>query len=274
MLNYEDIINSETPILMGILNVTPDSFYDGGKYNTEAKILQRAEQMIEEGADVIDIGGYSTRPGAENISIEEELKRLTPCIEILLKNIPNVTISIDTFRADIVDFVAKNYNIQIINDISGGEIDKNMFGVISNLDICYILMHTKGTPQTMKNFAIYNNVTNEVFEYFESKIKELENLGIKKIIIDPGFGFAKTIEQNYELLRNFAKFTELKCPVLAGLSRKSMLYKTLGNTPSECLNATTVVNTMALMNGAKILRVHDVKAAREVIQIYQKYKGL
>ncbi|MBE6313290.1 MAG: dihydropteroate synthase [Bacteroidales bacterium] len=274
MLSYNDIVMASNPLVMGVLNTTPDSFFDGGRYCEKNAVLQRAKQIIEEGADIIDIGGYSSRPNAEHISVEEEKKRLAPNIELLLKNFPDITISVDTFRAEIADFLAENYNIAIINDISGGELDEKMFETAARLDICYILMHMRGTPKTMQQLNIYNNVTEEVLNYLRERIETLNAMGVKKIIIDPGFGFAKDTEQNYELLKNLRQFAALNYPILAGLSRKSMLYKTLGNTPADCLNATTAANTMALMNGAKILRVHDVKEAKETITIFQKYQGL
>jgi len=261
----------EKPLVMGILNVTPDSFFDGGKYVKKPEILKRAEQILAEGAEIIDIGGYSSRPLATDISAKEELNRLQTAIELILKHFPETVFSVDTFRADIARFLVENYGVQIINDISGGTLDGAMFDTISRLkNVIYVLTHFRGTPKTMQNpeNTIYNNVTNDIFDFFEKKIFELNSLNINKIIIDLGFGFAKTTEQNFELLQNLSKFTIFGLPILAGLSRKTMLWKTLQCKPEDCLNATTVVNTMALLNGAKILRVHDVKEAVECIKIY------
>ena len=266
----------EKPLVIGILNVTPDSFFDGGKYTKKAKILQRAEQILAEGAKIIDIGGYSSRPSATDISEKEELDRLKPAVELIQKHFPDAIFSVDTFRANIAKFFVENYGVQIINDISGGTLDETMFDTISRLkNVIYVLMHLRGTPKTMQNFenTIYNNVTNDVFGFFEKKISELNLLNINKIIIDLGFGFAKTTEQNFELLRNLSKFTIFGLPILVGMSRKTMLWKTLQCAPKDCLNATTVVNTMALLNGAKILRVHDVKEAVECVKIFEQYNG-
>jgi dihydropteroate synthase len=265
----------EKPLVMGILNVTPDSFFDGGKYTKEAEILKRAEQILAEGAEIIDIGGYSSRPSATDISENEELDRLKPAIELIQKHFSDTIFSVDTFRAGIAKFLAENYGVQIINDISGGTLDDKMFDTVSSLkNVIYILMHLRGTPKTMQNAenTLYNNVTNDVFDFFEKKISELNRLNISRIIVDLGFGFAKTVEQNFELLRDLQKFTTFGLPILAGMSRKTMLWKTLQCEPKDCLNATTVVNTMALMNGAKILRVHDVKEAVECVKIVEMIK--
>jgi dihydropteroate synthase len=279
--NYKEKIgifssNIQAPMVMGILNVTPDSFFDGGKYTNEKEILNRVENMMAEGSDIIDIGGYSSRPSAENISEEEEKRRLYPAFELILKKFPSVVFSIDTFRSNIAKQVVNDYNVSIINDISGGTLDENMFSTVASLPVSYVLMHMKGTPQNMQknDNIIYNNVTNDVFCFFSNKIKELKSLGISNIIIDPGFGFAKTTEQNYELLKNLSNFCIFEMPILVGMSRKTMLWKTLECQPTDCLNATTVVNTLALANGAKILRVHDVKEAVETVKIFQKYNNV
>lgn len=264
----------EKPLVMGILNVTPDSFFDGGKYTKEAEILKRAEQILAEGAEIIDIGGYSSRPSATDISEKEELDRLKPAIELIQKHFPDTVFSVDTFRAGIAKCLAEDCGVQIINDISGDTFGEKMFETISSLkNVIYVLMHMRGTPKTMQNAEnlIYNNVTNDVFDFFEKKISELNRLNVNRIIVDLGFGFAKTTEQNFELLRNLQKFTTFGLPILAGMSRKTMLWKTLQCEPKDCLNATTVVNTMALMNGAKILRVHDVKEAVECVKIFNGY---
>ena len=263
------------PLVMGILNVTPDSFFDGGKYIDETTILTRTEQILNEGADIIDIGGYSSRPSAEDVSEEEEISRLSPAIELILNRFPNVIFSVDTFRANVAKKMVNDYNVSIINDISGGTLDKNMFATIATLNNAYyVLTHMRGTPKTMlqQENVTYNNVTESVFQFFRQKIEELNMLCFNKIILDPGFGFAKTTEQNYELLKNLSKFCTFEKPILAGMSRKTMLWKTLGCEPKDCLNATTVVNTMALINGTGILRVHDVKEAVECIKIFEMYK--
>jgi len=265
------------PLVMGILNVTPDSFFDGGKYIDEKNILLRAEQIINEGADIIDIGGYSSRPSAEEISEEKEILRLAPAIELIIKRFPTVVFSVDTFRANVAKKVVNDYKVSIINDISGGTLDQNMVETIAELhNVYYVLMHMRGTPKTMqqKENVTYNNVTESVFLFFQQKIEELNALGFNRIILDPGFGFAKTTEQNYELLRNLSKFCTFEKPILAGMSRKTMLWKTLECEPNDCLNATTVVNTMALMNGVGILRVHDVKEAVECVKIFQQYNNV
>jgi dihydropteroate synthase len=265
------------PLVMGILNVTFDSFFDGGKYTNEKAILNRVEQILNEGADIIDIGGYSSRPSADNISEEEELCRLKSAMELILKYFPSAIVSIDTFRACIAEKMIINYNVSIINDISGGILDNNMFRTIAKYkDVYYVLMHMRGNPKNMQSAEnlIYEDVTKDVFNFLEKKIKELKTLGINNIIIDPGFGFAKNTEQNYKLLKNLRDFSNFGMPILAGLSRKTMLWKSLECKPNDCLNATTVVNTMALMNGANILRVHDVKEAVECVKIFQKYNNI
>ena len=261
------------PLVMGILNVTPDSFFDGGKYIDETTILTRTEQILNEGADIIDIGGYSSRPSAEDVSEEEEISRLSPAIELILNRFPNVIFSVDTFRANVAKKMVNDYNVSIINDISGGTLDKNMFATIATLNNAYyVLTHMRGTPKTMlqQENVTYNNVTESVFQFFRQKIEELNMLCFNKIILDPGFGFAKTTEQNYELLKNLSKFCTFEKPILAGVSRKTMLWKTLDCEPNDCLNATTVANTIALINGANILRVHDVKEAVECVKIVDK----
>lgn len=262
------VLSLADPVVMGILNITPDSFYDGGKYLEEKEILIRVEQMLQEGALFIDIGGYSSRPGAENISEEEERKRVVPAIKSILKRFPGTNITIDTFRGEIAK-AAVLEGACLINDISGGTLDPNMFATVAELKVPYVLMHMRGTPQTMNKQTNYDNIVIELISYFEKKIKELEQLGLKDIIIDPGFGFAKTIEQNYELLRHLKYFRILNKPILAGLSRKSMVYKKLGIGVEEAGNGTTVLNTIALQNGASFLRVHDVKQTIEIIKLYK-----
>ena len=263
------LISLETPIIMGILNLTPDSFYDGGKYRDENAILEQAALMNSEGATIIDLGAYSSRPGADHITEEEELNRLLPIIELLLKRFPKLLLSIDTFRANVAR-PAINAGAALINDISAGKMDKNMLSTIAELQVPYIMMHMRGTPQTMKTLTHYDNLVKEVLFYFSERVAHARALGINDLIIDPGFGFAKTIEQNFELLHKLELFKILDLPLLAGLSRKSTIYKTLDLEPSEALNGTTVLNTIALMKGASILRVHDVKPARETIKLLNK----
>ncbi len=251
---------------MGILNITPDSFYDGGKYNQENTFLKQAEKMIHEGVDFIDVGGYSTRPGAVNISVEEENSRVIPVIESIKKEFPAAVISIDTFRASIAK-AAVEAGAGMINDISAGELDAAMIETVTRLKVPYIAMHMKGTPQTMTQVATYENLVKEMLEYFHRKAYQLKTAGIKDVIIDPGFGFAKTVDQNFELLSNIERLHILEKPILVGLSRKSMIWRTLKTTPEAALNGTTALNTFALLKGASILRVHDVKEAKEVIQL-------
>jgi dihydropteroate synthase len=260
-----------TPLLMGILNSTPDSFFDGGLYTSEVKWLQKTADMIEAGADIIDIGAYSTRPGAVNITEEEELERLIPVITSVRRHFPEQLISVDSFRASVVE-KAVGEGANIINDISGGTIDNAMFPVVARLQVPYILMHIKGTPQTMQVAPTYENVVTEVNAYFEERIKLLQELDFFKIIIDPGFGFGKTLEHNFELFNNLEKFQSFNAPLLVGISRKSMIHKVLNISSKEALNGTTILNTLALTKGASILRVHDVKEAKEVIDLYSYSK--
>jgi dihydropteroate synthase len=260
------LLDLTTPKIMGIVNTTPDSFYESSRTNTIDKLLIQVEKHMQEGADFIDIGGYSTRPGATDISIEEEINRISDPIKIIKDTFPNCIISCDTFRSQVAQIAIDN-GADIINDISGGELDQNMFDVIAKNRIPYILMHSKGNPQTMQNQTEYKSIFKEMVNYFSSKIEYLHELGLTEIIIDPGFGFAKTIEQNYELLNNLQDFYFLKHPILVGISRKSMIYKKLNTTPEEALNGTTILNTIALSKGAKILRVHDVKEAKEIVTL-------
>lgn len=260
------IFDLSTPIVIGILNVTPDSFYDGGLYENLTAIIERAGTIIEQGGSIIDVGGYSSRPGATDISEDEEIKRITSAIKAILKVYPEALISIDTFRARVAA-VAVEMGAAMINDISGGSLDNKMFDTVGKLNVPYILMHNRGTPQTMQSLTQYDDILLDLISYFEKKIYQLKNLGVNDIIIDPGFGFAKNIEQNFELLKKLSNFKIFNLPVLAGLSRKSLIYKTLNTTPGGSLNGTTVLNTIALINGASILRVHDVKEAVEVIRL-------
>ena len=263
------LMDLSTPKVMGILNITPDSFFDGGKYQNRAEILRQTEKMLLEGASFIDVGAYSSRPGAKHISEEEELKRIVPVIELLIKKFPKIVISVDTFRSKVAKETIA-IGAAIINDISGGNMDKEMFTTISEFQVPYILMHMQGTPQNMQQDPNYEHITNELYQFFSQKIHELKVLQVKDVIIDVGFGFGKTIEHNYQLLKQLAFFKNLDVPILAGLSRKSMLYKTLNISAQEALNATTSANTIALLHGANILRVHDVKEAVESVKIVQQ----
>ena len=263
------LIDISSPKVMGILNITPDSFFDGGNYKNESDILQQVEKMLSEGATFIDVGGYSSRPGAIHISEDEELQRIVPIIELLVKHFPEIIISVDTFRSNVAKKTIEA-GAAIINDISGGKMDSEMFTTIAELQVPYLIMHMLRTPQTMQQNPVYEDVTKEVISFFAAQIFKLHQLKVNDIIIDVGFGFGKTIEHNYQLLKNLALFKNLDTPILAGISRKSMLYKPLNTTPQLALNATTSANTIALLNGANILRVHDVKEAMEAIKIVQQ----
>ena len=256
---------------MGILNITPDSFYDGGKYKNEADILFQTEKMLNEGATFIDVGAYSSRPGAAHISEKEELKRILPVIDLLVKYFPEIIISVDTFRSEIAKKTIEN-GAAIINDISGGKMDEKMFQTVAELQVPYILMHMLGTPQNMQQNTVYEDVTKDIIRFFSEQIFKLHQLKMNDIIIDMGFGFGKTLQHNYEILSNLALFKNLDAPILIGVSRKSMLYKPLDITANEALNATTAANTIALLNGANILRVHDVKEAVEAIKIVNQLR--
>tara|TARA_B110000495_G_scaffold51555_1_gene43196 strand:+ start:95 stop:916 length:822 start_codon:yes stop_codon:yes gene_type:complete len=255
-----------TSKVMGILNLTSNSFYDGGKYNDTEKILSQTKKMIDEGANIIDIGAQSSRPGSDEISEEEELSKIIPALTEIRKYFPHVLISIDTYRAKVAEESINN-GVNIINDISSGDLDKNMFSVIAKYKVPYIIMHMLGTPNNMQENPTYNNVVEDIINYFHRKIKTLHSLGIDDLIIDPGFGFGKTLEHNYEILNNLEKFKCLKYPILAGFSRKSMVYKLLDINAKQALNGTSVINTIALNKGVKVLRVHDIKEAVECIKI-------
>jgi dihydropteroate synthase len=250
---------------MGILNVTPDSFFDGGRFTNEESILNQTEKMIKEGADIIDIGAYSSRPGATDIPVEEELGRMVRAVSSVHKNFPEIILSADTFRAEVAK-AAIGEGASMINDISGGQ-DENMFETVASLQVPYVLMHMRGTPQTMTQLTQYDNLLKDLVDYFNVRIAKLHRLDVKDIIIDPGFGFAKTIEQNFELLARLRYFKILEKPILAGLSRKSFIRKTPGTTPEDALNGTISANTMALLQGASLLRVHDVKEAVDCIRL-------
>ncbi len=266
-------ISLKKPIVMGILNLTPDSFYDGGLYSIEKEFLSKVEKMLNEGADIIDIGAVSTRPGADDVTLEEEIKRLVPAIKKISQEFPDAVLSVDTYRSKVAE-EAINNGAHIINDISSGVFDPEIFHVIARLKVPYILMHIKGTPKNMQQNPQYVDVVQELTDFFKAQIAKLNDLGItKNIILDPGFGFGKSLEDNYTLLRNLSSFKKMGFPLLVGVSRKSMINKVLGTKPSEALNGTTILHTLALMNGADILRVHDVKEAVEVIKLMEVYKG-
>ncbi len=251
---------------MGILNVTKDSFFDGGQYLNEKAIIAKCKKMLDEGAHIIDIGAQSSRPGASIVTAQDELNKLLPVIKLLKSEFPKIIISIDTYWAEVAKQCIQA-GANIINDISAGEMDKDMFDIIAKLQVPYIIMHMKGTPKNMQDNPTYNNVVLEIISYFQKKIEELKKKGIKQIIIDPGFGFGKTLTHNYQLLNKLEEFNSLKTPILIGASRKSMIYKLLDKSPQEALNGTSVINTIALLKGAHILRVHDVKEAAECIKI-------
>ena len=263
------LLNLNKPVVMGILNITPDSFYDGGKYSKEKKVLQKLNKMIDEGATIVDIGAYSSRPGATHISEKEELGRLIPVLELIEKFFPDLIVSIDTFRSEIASIVVNKYAVSIINDISAGELDHKMFETINKLQVPYIMMHMKGIPKNMQRNTQYKYLLKEIIAYFSKKINKLKEIGVRDLIIDPGFGFSKTLLQNYQLLKELSQFEILELPILAGISRKSMIYKHLGTDAENALNGTSILNTVALQNGANILRVHDVKEAMEVINLVE-----
>ena len=267
-----NLLNFSVPKIMGILNVTPDSFFDGGKYSTSDKILKQVEKMINSGADIIDVGGYSSRPGATDISVDEELKRVIPIVKLIRKQFPSALISIDTFRSKVA-YESIITGGDIINDISGGNLDPKMFKTVANLKVPYVLMHMKGSPRNMMENSNYSNVTNEICKYFSEKIEEARLEGINDLIIDPGFGFSKTKEQNYELLNNLDFLKQFQKPLLVGVSRKSMIYKILNSTPENALNGTSILHTVSLLKGADILRTHDVKEAAECVKIIGQLKS-
>lgn len=258
---------------MGILNITPDSFYKGSRYNSDKEILGAAARMIEEGADILDVGGYSSRPGAKDISQKEEADRVLKAIRIISREFPDAIISVDTFKSDIAREAIVGCGAHIINDISGGEIDTEMYSVVEKLNVPYIMMHMRGDPRSMQNDPIYDDIVADILKWFGERIYRLQSVGVKDIIIDPGFGFGKTIDQNYDLLRRLGDFSITGLPLLVGVSRKSMIWKTLGVTADEGLNGTSVLNAVALTNGADILRVHDVKEAVETIRLIMKLRN-
>lgn len=264
-----ELIDLSIPKVMGILNVTPDSFFDGGRYTNDCEVLQRVEQMLTDGATFIDVGGYSSKPNAVAVTVQEEKARTIPVVASIVQHFPEAIVSIDTFRSDVAQ-LCLDQGAAIVNDISAGLLDPLMLKIIANYQVPYIMMHTKGTPQTMSALAQYDDLVKEILFYFSERIVAARSLGISDLIVDPGFGFAKTIDQNFELLRHLDIFKTLDLPILAGVSRKSMIHKTLQIKPEEALNGTTVLNTLALEKGAAILRVHDVKEAVETIKLWQK----
>ncbi len=261
------LIDLSTPHVMGILNLTPDSFYAGSRTQSEEQITARVKQIIDEGGSMIDVGAYSSRPDGVDITPIEEIRRLDHGLEIINKHFPNIMTSVDTFRAEVAEHCVKQHGVGIINDISGGELDSNMFETVAQLQVPYIMMHMRGTPQTMTQHTCYECFVKDVFMYFASKVDKLKQLGVNDIILDPGFGFAKTLDQNYELMAHLEEFKIFELPLLVGISRKSMIYKLFETTPAEALNGTTSLNTIALSKGAHILRVHDVKEAVETVKI-------
>ena len=265
------LLSLKSPVVMGILNVTPDSFYAGSRQADEAAVAQRIETILAEGGAIVDIGGYSSRPDAAEVTEEEEWQRIKPALKRMQRDFPEVPVSVDTFRSVIARRAVEEYGTAMINDISGGMLDARMFETIALIHVPYILMHMRGTPQTMQQHTDYDDLMEDIMLYFAQKVRALRQLGVNDVILDPGFGFAKTLEQNYELMRSLSEFSiHFETPLLVGISRKSMIYKLLNATPEDSLNGTTVLNTYALLNGADILRVHDVKAATETIEIVKR----
>ena len=267
-----ELFSLDRPVVMGILNVTPDSFFAGSRKRTEAEIAMRIEEILAQGGDWIDIGGYSSRPDATPVTADEEMRRLELGLEILSRDYPSVPVSVDTFRADVARCCVEKYGVAMINDISAGELDPEMFRTVADLKVPYIMMHMRGTPQTMASLTDYANLMDEIMLYFAEKVRQLRLMGVSDLILDPGFGFSKTLEQNYELMAHLREFGLFDLPILVGISRKRMIYQLLGGTPEESLNGTTALHTYALLNGADILRVHDVKEAVEAVRIVQKIK--
>lgn len=267
------LLDLSTPRVMGILNITPDSFYSGCRMTTETEISNRAQQILEEGGTIIDIGAYSSRPNAQDVPVEEEMERLRMALKTLRSTHSEAIISVDTFRADVAKMCVEEYGVAIINDISAGEMDANMLSTVAKLNVPYVMTHIQGTPQSMQINPHYDNLMKEVFFFFADKVKQLHDLGAKDIILDPGFGFGKSISHNYQLLEHLDAFSIFQLPLLAGVSRKSMIYKLLDSTPQEALNGTTVLNTICLRNGADILRVHDVRQAVETVKIVEAMRN-
>lgn len=266
------LLSLETPLVIGILNITPDSFYAGSRYQQMEEVLRQAEKMLLEGAAILDVGGMSSRPGAEIISVEEELKRVLPAIEAILKNFPEAIISIDTVQAEVAR-QSVEAGAAIINDISAGRLDEKLYQMVAELGVPYVLMHMQGTPRTMQQEPVYEDVVREVLDFFIAEVGKLRALGIKDIILDVGFGFGKTLQHNYQLLKHLHVFQILELPILTGISRKSMVYKPFGGSAREALNGTTALHMVALQQGSKLLRVHDIKEAVEVIQLWKQMEN-
>jgi len=268
LLNNGKLIDISKPLIMGVINVTNDSFFDGSQFRIKSRIARRAEQILSEGGTIIDVGACSTRPGSMPVDEAHEIKRLTKALSVIRKQFPDAIISVDTYRANVAKVMHANFGIDIINDISAGELDANMFQTVADLKLIYVLMHMKGTPKNMQEDPRYeNDIIRELFGFFTKRIEKLKLLGVKDIIIDPGFGFGKNADHNFTLLKNLESFKVFELPILAGISRKSMIYKLLNTCPDKALNGTTALNTIAILNGASILRVHDVKEAAEVIKL-------
>ena len=268
------LLDLEIPKVMGIINITPDSFYKESRYSTDKEILVTAARMLEDGADILDIGGYSSRPGAKDISVDEESNRVLKAVKLINRKFPEAIISVDTFRADIAREAVVGCGASIINDISGGDSDDRMFLVVETLNVPYILMHMKGDPRTMQNKPVYEDIVADILKWFGDRIFKLKSAGLKDIIIDPGFGFGKTIDHNFELLRRLGDFSIAGLPVLVGISRKSMIWKTLDISVDEALNGTTTLNAIAIFNGADILRVHDVREAVQTVRLIKKVRNI
>ena len=267
------LLDFSTPCVMGILNVTPDSFYSGSRMQTEGEIEARVRQILEEGAAIIDVGAYSSRPNADHVSAEEEMNRLRLGLEVLRRTAPDAIVSVDTFRADVAWMCVREYGVAIINDIAAGEMDADMFSTVAELNVPYIMMHMQGTPQNMQQHPHYDNLLREVFLYFARKVQQLRDLGVKDIVLDPGFGFGKTLEHNYQLMAHLEEFRLFELPLLVGVSRKSMIYRLLDTTPQEALIGMSVLHTLALMMGAEIVRVHEVRKAFEAVKIVEAMKA-
>lgn len=267
-----ELFSLDRPVVMGILNVTPDSIFAGSRKRTETEITTRIEEILAQGGDWIDIGGYSSRPDATPVTADEEMRRLELGLEILSRDYPSVPVSVDTFRADVARCCVEKYGVAMINDISAGELDPEMFRTVADLKVPYIMMHMRGTPQTKDSLTDYTNLMDEIMLYFAEKVRQLRLMGVSDLILDPGFGFSKTLEQNYELMAHLREFGIFDLPILVGISRKRMIYQLLGSSPEESLNGTTALHAYALLNGADILRVHDVKEAVEAVRIVQKIK--
>lgn len=266
------LLDLSTPKVMGIVNLTPDSFYAGSRMADESDVATRVRQMLADGADIIDVGAYSTRPGADNISCKEEMTRLRRGLAVIARELPEATLSIDTFRADVARMCVEEYGVAIVNDISGGELDSEMFHTVAKLRVPYIIMHGGKEMIEGQNVTEYPDLMETLMLFFSERINRLHDMGVCDIVVDPGFGFAKTIDDNYRLMANLEELHEMQCPLLVGISRKSMIYRLLGTTADEALNGTTALNTLALQKGANILRVHDVKPCVETVRIYNKYK--